>query len=497
MTDLAPSNRHPGPAWLRPVFTGLLAAAIAGYAIYLARYSSPYAGGADSSGYINSARLLSQGRLFTLPRVLPGHLAGEFGDLSVVPLGFALRPGGRMAPTYPTGYPLQLVAAAVFGWARAATVVNVMTALAGGFLLFAYCRRLGLNTGLALGGMALLWLCPLLLFAALQPMSDLSALCWSLAALYCALGARDGWIWGLLCGLATGIAILVRPTDLLLVVPVMVALGFRPRAWLAVGLGSLPATAFFCFYNWRVYGSPLVTGYGDVWGAFRAEYLPHNLAYLALWIPTLLSPVITLALAAPFLPAVRRRGYVVLAVWFATLTGFYAFYYHTGETWWYLRFILPAFPVLIVAALVVLDTAWRAAKSRPVPAAAALVVLLILAAGWQQRQILRLDVLHLEKSERTYPAAARWAQQNLPPKSAIFCMQVSGAFFYYTDFLLLRWDQIAPEKFAPLLDAVARQDRPVYAALFPFETADAQERIGGHWTKLATEGQVTFWQRQP
>jgi hypothetical protein len=74
-------------------------------------------------------------------------------------------------------------------------------------------------------------------------------------------------------------------------------------------------------------------------------------------------------------------------------------------------------------------------------------------------------------------------------------MQVSGAFFYYTDFLLIRWDKITRDQAAALLTAVGGQQRPVYAALFPFETSEALEKFGGHWTKLRTIGQVTFWQR--
>jgi hypothetical protein len=497
MNDPAPPPQSRGFAWPRPWLAGFLAAVVAGYVCFLVPHMSPYAGGSDPSGYFNSARLLRQGRLFTTPRVLPGHSADEFGAYSVVPLGFVLRPEDRLVPTYPIGYPLQLMAAGLVSGDQAVTVVNVFTALASGLLLFAFCRRLGLSAGLALGGVGLLWLCPLFLYAVFLPMSDLSALGWSLAALYCALGAREGWKWGLLCGAAVGVAVLVRPTNLLLAAPVLVALGFRPKAWLAVGLGGLPLAALLGLYNWQAYGSPWATGYGNVWGGFGPGHLAHNSVHFAYWIPWLLSPLVVLAAAAPFLATGRQRGLVVLLVWFASLTGFYVFYYHSGETWWYLRFILPAFPALIVAALVVLDAAGRAAGLRPRPLVAALAALLVLAGGWQIRQIRQLDVLDIADGERSYPEAARWARQHLPANAAIFCMQVSGAFFYYTDFLLLRWEMILPEKFDALIAAVARQDRPVYVALFPYETERAQASLGGHWTKLTTVGQVTFWQRLP
>ena len=42
--------------------------------------------------------------------------------------------------------------------------------------------------------------------------------------------------------------------------------------------------------------------------------------------------------------------YVVVAVGItAAMFGLYAFYYHTSEEWWYLRFVVPAFPALVLA----------------------------------------------------------------------------------------------------------------------------------------------------
>ena len=74
-------------------------------------------------------------------------------------------------------------------------------------------------------------------------------------------------------------------------------------------------------------------------------------------------------------------------------------------------------------------------------------------------------------------------------------MQVSGAFQFYTDFMLVRWDQVRPDKMADLLAVLAEEKRPVYVALYEFETPDAQARLGGRWTKLATVGETTFWRR--
>jgi hypothetical protein len=415
------------------------------------------------------------------------------------PLGFRIQPAsGMMAPTYPTGLPLHLyLASRLVGWSLSVVVLNLLTVLASGGLLWALARRLGLQPIWAAASVVLLWLCPLFVFSALQPMSDLLALTWSLAVLYCALRITDHCRWGLACGVALGLAVLVRPTNALLIAPVLVAVGLHGRSFWAVGLGGLPGAAAFTFYNWRVYGSPFVTGYGDVSTAFSREFVAHNLVHFSHWIPLLLTPFIGVAVAAPFLPSVRQRGYLILATWLAALTGFYAFYYNAGEAWWYLRFILPIFPVLILGSMAVTAAAVRSAKLASATTAVAVLSLLVLTSSWQLNQSRRLEVLPFERGERSYPDAAHWAQNNLPANSVIFCLQVSGAFYYYSDFLTIRWDTVAPDRYSALLTALAEQKRPIYAALFPFEDPPAREKIGGNWIKLATVGQVTFWQRQP
>ncbi len=487
------------PSRLRRLGMSITLLGIVAYLGFLAIHISPHAGGSDSSGYLNSARLLAQGEFFAPVRSLPENSSVAFGEMAFQPLGLRLHPtGDRLVPTYPIGLPLHLGAAAqIVGWNYTVIAVNLLTILASGGLLWTLARQLGLSLLWSTAGVLWLWLCPVFIFSALQPMSDLLALAWSLAVLSSALRVRDDWRWGLACGAALSLAVLVRPTSALLVFPVLIALGFQWRAYLAVGAGGLPGAALFAFYNWKVYGSPLVTGYGEVWSAFSRAYFVPNLLQFARWIPILFSPLIILALAAPFLPTARLRGYKMLAGWFVILVSFYGFYYCAGETWWYLRFILPAFPALILATLRILaatEQALRLTSKKTVIVAAAL---LTISTAWQLRAIQRLDVMTLEQRERTYPDSAHWAQTHLPANAAIFCLQVSGALFYYNDFLLIRWDQIAPDRSSSLLTTLAAQKRPIYAALFPFESAEAIKKIGGHWTKLSTVGQVTFWERQP
>jgi hypothetical protein len=61
------------------------------YGLMLARYSAAYAGGADSSGYMNNARLLDHGSLITPMRQVPGLSPDTVSAFAYVPLGFGFR----------------------------------------------------------------------------------------------------------------------------------------------------------------------------------------------------------------------------------------------------------------------------------------------------------------------------------------------------------------------------------------------------------------------
>ncbi len=485
-----PTPTEAGPNFLRPR-TVVLVLLVLGYAWLLRLYISPYAGGSDSSGYLNSAAYLLKGQLSATKPTLAGYPPSEFAVGAHQPLGFVTRVGtDEMAPSYPIGLPLHLAAFAwVAGLDWATIPVNICAALASGLLCYALARRLGLPAGFALGGAAVLLFCPLFLFAATQPMSDLLALTWTLAALYAALRAQEGWRWPLGCGIAIAMAVLVRPTDLLVVFPVMIALGWNWRAYLWVGLGGLPGAILQAWYNHAIYGAAFATGYGNVWSAFSPEFAEHNFPFFVRWIPGLLTPLVLAVLLAPFRAAARRREVLVLGAWAVILIGFYGYYYHSGETWWYLRFILPAFPALVVISLVVLHSFPALATRR-----AALIALLVGALGWELVLCDRFSLIHNKSGEATYVDAAMWGRKNFPANAAIICMQVSGALYYYTDFLLVRYEQVDLSRMPALIAALREARRPVYAILYDFEEAEAQARMGGHWKKLTKVRNATIWQ---
>ena len=127
--NLSPSHPWPGAATLSrfrwAIWLPLLAFAL--YGLMLARYSTPYAGGADSSGYLNNARLLDRGSLIAPMRRVSGLDPAALPSNVYVPLGFSPRADSvNMVPTYPMGLPLLFMAVAhVVGWDLAPTLTAV------------------------------------------------------------------------------------------------------------------------------------------------------------------------------------------------------------------------------------------------------------------------------------------------------------------------------------------------------------------------------------
>jgi hypothetical protein len=181
----------------------------------------------------------------------------------------------------------------------------------------------------------------------------------------------------------------------------------------------------------------------------------------------------------------------LLGVWFLTFVAFYSSYWFAGETWWYVRFLLPAFPALILAGTLVLQhVASRSGRMRAV--AISLVVV-----GFVSQHLLTRTLINfsIRDGERRYYRACLWLNEHLPANAIVMSCQLSGAQYYYTKFPLLRWDQLPRDEMEKILPGLAAANRPLYAALFKYEEESAmKEHLPGKWTKLdEIEGDVGIW----
>jgi hypothetical protein len=497
--DFPPTAAAPGAtpwrrfAWAAAVF------ALAVYGFVLARNVAAVAGGSDSSGYMNDARLLAAGHVHVQPRAIEGLPVSSMPPFLYVPLGF--KPawnGDGMVPTYPTGFALLILALKpLAGWAHAGDLVLVLHALAGMVAIFALGRWLGLEAAWAWLGAAIVGLSPVYLFMSLQAMSDVPSLGWCTLAILLALKSRERSGWAVAAGAALAAAVLLRPTNILLLAPAALALGLSPRRWLLLVAGGLPGALFFCVHSHAAYGRIASTGYGADDEAFHLAYLPLSLRQYGIWLPILFSPLVVLALALPWTKSRKAGTHALLIAWILVYAGLYAVYKNTHEAWWYMRFLLPAAPAMAIGALLVIRAGlskWPIlAKSRAVLGLLALVVVAN-ALVWTKD----LSAMNVGAEQLQYGKAAQWMQRNAPPNAVCVAMQASGALFYYTDLTFVRWDVLDRGNIGRLESALRATGRPLYAVLFPFEISEADvlsRRVPGRWTMVGKVEDVSIFRR--
>jgi hypothetical protein len=481
---------------------------LAGYLRWLAPALTPYATGSDASGYLWSARLFRHGTLSVPIDVPRGFPVEAVAPDAFAPLGARVMPGTwNLVPTYPTGLPLHIAAATLFlSEESAVSAVLIIVAGAALGLLYLLAREAGLQRWWALAGSVVMACSPLFLFMAVQPMSDVAATAWAEAAILCAWRSRRRTTFAAAAGVSLGIATLVRPTNALLIVPMAAAIPLTIRHYAAFGAGGLPFGAFVLLYQARAYGHPFASGYLDLSAALSLTTLWPSVVHYVRWLPRVASWLIVCAPAAligwigPLKP-----WRVVVALWMLVLFGIYACYPVTSETWWSLRFVLPAFPPLVIASLVGLREISAAVARRthlgavstvmPMIAVIAAVVALL---GSEQFAAHR----QWKDSERVYPDALKVLTLDRPQYAVTLALQMSGAANYYArDLHVLRYDALSTDGWTAIRAWQARERVTVGAVLF----GDEVDRFAGpnrarfpcSWESRGHYRHVTFWECPP
>src|SRR6185436_1727007 len=121
------------------------------------------------------------------------------------------------------------------------------------------------------------------------------------------------------------------------------------RTWILFAVGVAPFVLVVALLQNAMYGSPLRSGYGNLSFLFRLEHVWPNLQRYPVWLLQTETPLVLLALAAPWLirdQFARRRSFWLLAFAVAVFACYIP--YEVFDAWWYLRFVLPAYPALLV-----------------------------------------------------------------------------------------------------------------------------------------------------
>jgi len=485
----------------RRVELACLAAAVA--AMLLAgtvsvRWGAFAVGGSDSHCYAGQARMFAEGRTSLPPPVAPPvgwpHAAATFA-----PSGFAPGPdpAGGSVPLCPAG--LALVMAAAMRVAGDAAIFAVVPLMA---ILAVWCTwLLGRRLAGPVAGAASAWLLacsPTFLYQAVQPMSDVPAAALWTAALATAIGRddRDGRIGrGLAAGLLAGAAIMMRPNLApLAVIPVLLAWPSRAAAVATAG-GVVPGAAAVALMQAAVYGSPLRSGYGNLGQLFSLDHVAVNVVNYPSWLAYSHTPLLALAVLAPF-AAVRRGAAWALLAFAAGVLAIYLPYVPFTD-WWYTRFLLPALPAIIVLTMAVTE---RAASR--LPRRAGLVVLGLLAAAIGGLWLMKanaLDVFRLEALEQKYVELGRLADVKLPDHAIVLAAQPAGSVRYYARLPTLSWDAIDPAWLDRVLDECRARGLAPFLAVEAWEMEGFRSRFRGFsrtadldWPPRAVLGNAIF-----
>jgi hypothetical protein len=408
------------------------------------------ASGADAYGYVSQADLWLRGQLvITQP---PLSALTGIRDFAFTPLGY--RPGltpGTMVPIYAPGLPLLMALAKAIGGACGPyAVVPICT----GVLVWSTYRLGALVSSRPVGVAAALLTAfsPVVLFQSMWPMSDVPvAAAWALAMAWLARRGRSRLV---AAGLATGAVVLIRPNlvPLVLVGAATIALDawgrgepFRAtcRALATYSAAALPGILFIAWLNDYLYGSPLSSGYTHLGALFRLENAPVNayryaIRFLQTHTPLILFSIVPLVYRV-LTPRDRTEGATRILLYgtVAVMALSYLFY-GRYEEWWYLRFLLPAFPPLLVAMCAALGLV----LNRVMPAAAAGVatIAVVVLAITQLTFATDVGLLNMWLVEARYQAMGRYLAERTPPNAAVITVQHSGSARYYGGRLTVRYD---------------------------------------------------------
>ncbi|MGE5834925.1 MAG: ArnT family glycosyltransferase, partial [Acidobacteriota bacterium] len=458
--------------------------------------SSWTASGPDSYAYLSHAAMLREGRLsHSIDLVDEAPWPGAAATF--VPFGYRATDAHppALVPVTAPGLPMLMAALQRVAGHCAAFVV---TPLAGGALVF-LTFLIGRRVKSPAAGLIAAWLVatsPAVLFMLMWPMSDIPAAAWTAAMVRLLLSASAGAAFG--AGLAASAGILTRST----VAAIAAAAGLwliidlvrtrreshRWRRAIAFAVALLPGVALTAWLNDLWHGSPWTSGYGATGELFSTARIGTNAAHYLTWLAET-SPLGLVGLAALAWPSRRiwsASGLLgrpnpaiasvpllfVLVV--AAAAGVYLTYF-SYEQWWYLRFLLPAWPAMFVATAVVAD----AVRLRGRVAAIATVAIVVIAGLAGVRTASARGVFNIGAEERRYVGVARLVDSATEPEAVILTSQHAGTIRYYAGRETLRFDVLDPAWLDRAVTWLASRGRPPYILIEDWELPSFSARFGG------------------
>ncbi|HYU78172.1 MAG TPA: hypothetical protein VEK56_04255 [Vicinamibacterales bacterium] len=485
----------------------IIAALAAAVAIHFETYS---ASGSDASGYLSEAVMLSSG---ALSRIEPlGAIADwPHGAATLAPLGWVARSQVEQVPTYAVGLPLLMALPHALGGVIGASII---VSLSAGLAVW-FAGRLAMSfAGGAAGVLAAVWLAtlPIEIYESIQPMSDVpTTAAWLACWWWCARTAEKGTVpffesaIPLIAGIATGVAVLIRPN--LAPLAVMPALYLMTRrfsstrtrvAWMVAFAAPVAiAAASVAVLQWRWFGSPLRSGYGTASEIYAMSNVGPNSGLYFKWLIDTHGPWL---LAAPLVLVVAHRGVLRWMLAFAAAICLEYFFYAVFDGWPYLRFLLPALAISAIAVSVLLaSVTWKLPHAGRGP----VIIAIVLAVGtWQVVKARELAVFRLASRQARAALAGRYLEPVVRNDAVVLSGEQSGAIRYYTGRSILRWDFLDEGAFRAAEERLISGHPDLWIVLDDWEAALFRDRFRGNaigsldWPPIVDagdEGRTLAW----
>ncbi len=259
---------------------------------------------------------------------------------------------------------------------------------------------------------------------------------------------------------------------------------------LLFAVGSVPACIAVALINRRLYGSAFATGYGPFESLYSWSFFWKNIARYPTWIVQTETVLVLLAFLAPFVLKPDRSGRdrerhprTLAVVWlsFIALNLLSYLFYLPWEEWWYVRFLMPAYPPMLALTAATL-WALTAPLERFRSGAQGLVAATIVAAvTWHGVSFSVERGAQLQWiAEQRYKTAGAYVAAALPDRAALICMQHSGSARFYSGRITVRYDIIEPSDLATVVSQLRQLGYVPYLLLDDWEEPQFRARFGGH-----------------
>jgi hypothetical protein len=455
-------NAH--PRWI----VAILAAAAGLTAVVFNSFSAT---GSDPSGYLSESAMLLEGRL-TYAEPLAALATWQDGEATLAPLGWRATGAGVQVPTYAIGLPLLLAPLHALGSAKAASLLIPASLALLTWTVGALAHRFA---GASAAIIAATWMAtsPVALIESMHVMSDVPvAAAWLLCWLF-AFKERP-----LAAGIAAAVSVLIRPNLApLAALPAAYLFTQRrlatdaPYAALAFATPVVVAGLVVGYVQWLWFGSPFRSGYGTAVEIYALANVAPNARLYGRWLLESHGPWLLAAPVAVFLTRHELRWMLLFAGAVAASYLVYAQF----EVWTYLRFLLPALAVAMIAVATLAAAAagrWRIAFRVVTGAAIVLGITATNIATARQLEVFRFADRHVRAR-----AVGEELSAVLPVHSVIVSGEQSGAMRYYTGRSILRWDLMNDTSMREALDQLTLNRYHIWVVLDDWEEEAFRRRF--------------------